>query len=63
MGRVSNETTLVVALLKEKAEAQKRFSNRNAMTKDMITEDLYYRKGIDWVLETLDGIVKEVSNH
>jgi len=55
MGRASNETNLIVALLKEKAKAQKEFSARlHKPDKERIN----YERGIDWTLNTLDQILQ-----
>lgn len=65
MGRVSNETNLIVALLKEKAQAQKNFLRRKASCKAPLKELEETKnkiEGIEWALDTLDGIVKEISD-
>lgn len=54
MAKVSNETKLVIALLKEKAKAKKEWSGRT------MAKDNDFRDGIDWALKTLDKIVDEV---
>lgn len=60
MGRVSNETNLVIALLKEKAKTQKNWlCGTTGKSDDIIRGDVFFRKGIDWTLETLDGILND----
>lgn len=60
MGRASNETNLTVALLKEKAKAQKKWlCGRAGKDDDIIRGDIFFRKGIDWTLNTLDGIISQ----
>ena len=60
MGRVSNETNLIVALLKEKAKAQKDFLGRTSgKNKELERQDVRFREGIDWTLNTLDGILND----
>jgi len=54
MGRVSNETNLIVALLKEKATARKTF-----LTHVNPKDERLQREGINWTLDTLDGIIQE----
>ena len=61
MAKVSNETKLVVALLKEKAKAQKEFSARNAKVLKEEDYQVYYEKGMSWVLKTLDKIIAETD--
>ena len=60
MGRVSNETNLIVALLKEKAKAHKDFLSRTfGKNKELEKQDVRFRDGIDWTLNTLDGIIND----
>jgi len=59
MGRVSNETNLVVALLKEKAKAEKQLSSRQAKVLKEEKQQVFYEKGISWVLNTLDEILNQ----
>ena len=59
MGRVSNETNLVVALLKEKAKAEKQLSSRQAKVLKEENQQVFYEKGINWVLNTLDQILQD----
>jgi len=54
MGRVSNETNLIVALLKEKATARKRL-----LTHGKPDVERLQKIGIDWTLNTLDEIIQE----
>lgn len=63
MSKVSNETKLIVALLKEKAKAQKEFSARNAkaLGSEEVKQHAHYEKGMNWVLETLDNIVAGIA--
>ena len=53
MGRVSNETSLIIALLKEKIKAEKSLSAKNAKILKEEKQQVYYEKGIDWTLKTL----------
>ena len=59
MGRVSNETNLAVALLKEKAKAEKSLSARQAKVLKEGKQQVFYEKGINWVLNTLDQILQD----
>lgn len=63
MAKVKNETKLIVALLKEKAKAQKEFSARNAkvLGSEEVKQNVHYEKGINWALETLDKIIAETD--
>ena len=54
MGRVSNETNLIVALLKEKATARKAL-----LCHINPKDERLQREGIDWTLNTLDKILKQ----
>jgi len=56
MGRVSNETNLIVALLKEKARAKKEEIEQNE--KDS-SKKFFWKRGIDWTLDTLEGILRD----
>jgi len=61
VAKISNETKLIIALLKEKAKAQKEFSARNAKVLKEEQQQVYYEKGMNWVLETLDNIVTGIA--
>lgn len=56
MAKVSNETKLVIALLKEKAKSKKEWSVGAREDR----EDKF-RDGIDWALQTLDEIVAGIA--
>lgn len=56
MGRVSNETNLVIALLKEKAKAKKREIESNELDEQ---KRFFWKRGIDWTLDTLNEILKQ----
>ncbi|MBA7517331.1 hypothetical protein ES705_09384 [subsurface metagenome] len=60
MGRVNNETNLIVALLKEKAKTQKDFLGRmSGKDKELERQDIRFREGVDWTLKTLDEIIQD----
>lgn len=59
MAKVSNETKLIIALLKEKAKAQKQLSARQAKILKEEKQNVHYEKGINWALNTLDEILND----
>jgi len=54
MGRVSNETNLIVALLNEKAVARRLLLSHTKPENERLQN-----AGMNWVLNTLDQIIQE----
>jgi len=62
MAKVSNETKLVIALLQKKAAIKKEALDESINDPDLPSEQRYLKlaqkRGIEWCLEALDGIVR-----